>query len=81
MARAIDRTLARFMGTVIDTLHRGGLHLLAVIRLAVAAAESMADDELVIRPGQAADYIGEVALVCGVVADTHYAQTNAGRPT
>ena len=39
------------------------------------------DAELVITATQAAEHVGEVALVCGVVADTHYAQTSAGRPT
>ena len=38
-------------------------------------------EELVIKATQAAEHIGEVALVCGVVADTHYAQTSTGRPT
>lgn len=39
-----------------------------------------ADDE-VIDAGEAEEYIGDMVTVCGVIADTHYAQTSRGRPT
>ena len=57
-------------------------NLLAVLLFAaVPALGQEPDAELVITATQADEHIGEVALVCGVVADTHYAQTSTGRPT
>ncbi len=56
--------------------------LLAALLLAgypARAQESAAD--LVIEAAEAAEHVGEVALVCGVVAGTHHAQTSTGRPT
>ncbi len=56
--------------------------LLAALLLASSTALAQEPDpELVITAAQAAEHVGEVALVCGVVADTHYAQTSNGRPT
>ena len=56
--------------------------LLAALLLAGSPALGQEPDaELVIKATQAAEHVGEVALVCGVVADTHYAQTSTGRPT
>jgi hypothetical protein len=56
--------------------------LLAALLLAGLPARGQEPDaELVITATQADEHVGEVALVCGVVADTHYAQTSTGRPT
>ena len=56
--------------------------LLAVLLVVVVPARAQEPDpELVITAAQAAEHVGEVALVCVVVADTHYAQTSTGRPT
>jgi len=56
--------------------------LLAALLLAGLPARGQEPDaELVITATQAADHVGEVALVCGVVAATHHAQASTGRPT
>lgn len=56
--------------------------LLALLLLvAIPAGNLCAAEDPVIAADQAGDHVGEVALVCGVVADTHYAQTSTGRPT
>lgn len=56
--------------------------LLAVLLLAgIPARGQEPGEELVITATQASEHVGEVALVCGVVADTHYAQASTGRPT
>jgi hypothetical protein len=56
--------------------------VLGALLLACAPARAQAPAaETPVPAAQAREHIGEVALVCGVVADTHYAQASTGRPT
>jgi hypothetical protein len=49
--------------------------------LALLPAGLNAEDDPVISAAEAREYIGALAMVCGVVADAYYAQTTNGRPT
>ena len=54
---------------------------LAALLLLLFSSQLAAEEELMIDAAEAKEYIDRVALVCGMVVDTHYAQTSTGRPT
>ena len=61
---------------------RPGKSLLITLFLLLLSANHLAaEEDLVVPAAEAKDHIGSLAMVCGVVVDTHYAQTSTGRPT
>ena len=61
---------------------RPGKSLLITLFLLLLSANHLAAvEDLVVPAAEAKDHIGSLAMVCGVVVDTHYAQTSTGRPT
>lgn len=62
-------------------LRPGLFPLLTLLLLMLFTDRLMAEEVLTVTAAEAKDYIGRVAMVCGLVVDTHYAQTSSGRPT
>ena len=58
-------------------------HIPAVVLALVFFSSHLvqASEDPVIRADQAKDYFKQVAMVCGLVVEAHYAQTVNGRPT
>lgn len=61
---------------------RPGKSLLITLFLLLLSANHLAaEEDLVVPTAEAKDHISRLAMVFGVVVDTHYAQTSTGRPT
>ena len=61
--------------------HLSPRSLLLVLLLAGISQTGSAEEYVTIEAEQANDHVGQLAMVCGIVVDTHYAQTVTGRPT
>ena len=59
----------------------GKFLLITLLLLLLPSSQLFAQEDLVVSAAEAKDFIGQIAMVCGVVVDTHYAQTSSGRPT
>ena len=69
------------LGKTVMKRFRPALNVIAPLLLLLFTSELAAEEELQIDAAEAKEYIGRVALICGMVVDTHYAQTSTGRPT
>ena len=64
-----------------NALIRGLAVALVGVSALGASAQEAQDQPLQLYAHQAADHIGEMALVCGVIASTRYAYDSNGAPT
>lgn len=58
-----------------------GFALLALVAIALVAANSQAVAKDQITPDEALKYVGAVETVCGIVASARYASSSRGSPT
>jgi len=57
------------------------LHTLLITEFCLVVAASAADTPITLTAGQAAQHVGELARVCGVVASAKFAESSSRQPT